>query len=164
MAASETARVRLAHRVDEAKDIRDKALALATYARQAKDVELQAWVTEIRLRAERRTGELLRETKKSAGARGTGSNQHRKVESSSNDATSLKSLGITRDQSSNWKKLASPRTDPQKSSFRAGLVSGVGRPRFSSGAPSPAVVPPAPSRVATRRKPTYEVPNEDVRR
>lgn len=45
-------------RVDDAKDIADKALALQTYARQANDPEMEAWVAEIRLRARRRVGEL----------------------------------------------------------------------------------------------------------
>lgn len=56
----EQARTALAecHRIDDAKDIADKALALQAYARQARDPDMERWVAEIRLRARRRVGEL----------------------------------------------------------------------------------------------------------
>jgi len=89
--------------VDEVKDIRDKAEGLAAYARQAKDTELVQWATEIKVRAERRAGQMLAEMPKQAGARGSG----KKVES--HDATPLRTLadiGITKSDSSRWQKLA----------------------------------------------------------
>ena len=50
----------LASKVDEVKDIRDKAEALRQYARQAgESLESKNAIAEIKLRAERRAGELL---------------------------------------------------------------------------------------------------------
>jgi hypothetical protein len=62
------------HSVDEVKDLRDKAMALELYARQARNTDAERKASEVRLRAERRTGELLKELDRStpvqAGAEG----------------------------------------------------------------------------------------------
>lgn len=47
------------HSVDEVKELHDKARALEIYAKQAMNVEAERKATEIRLRAERRAGELM---------------------------------------------------------------------------------------------------------
>lgn len=64
------------------------------------------WVQEIRLRAERRMGELLKESAETGQRQGR--SQPKKVMSSSGDIkpVKLKDLGLTRDQSSDFQKLA----------------------------------------------------------
>lgn len=106
----EQARVALAAacQIDEVKDIRDKAEALAAYARQAKDTELVQHATEIKVRAERRCGELLA-TAADNGERATRAHGGANIPSVSNDATPIKTLadiGLTRDESSRYQQLA----------------------------------------------------------
>jgi len=56
-----------AARIDEVKEIRDQAVAMAAYARQAKNRNLEADAVEIRLRATRRIDELRRAQKETLG-------------------------------------------------------------------------------------------------
>lgn len=66
-------------------------------------------VTEIRLRAERRTGELLRDMEKAPAGRPTKkskSGNPSSQEEAFRKAPKLKELGITHNQSSLWQKLA----------------------------------------------------------
>ncbi|MGD0957416.1 MAG: hypothetical protein ABR953_11400 [Candidatus Acidiferrales bacterium] len=96
-----------ASRVDEAKDIRDKAEAIRVYARQAGNRELEQQAIGIRLRAERRTGELLKEAAAN-GQRDSGKGGNRKSRSSATTVkpATLKDFGITKDQSSKWQQMA----------------------------------------------------------
>ena len=63
------AAVGLCATVDEARDMRDRAAALAFYARQRDDTEVLVWLQEIKLRAGRRIGELLRDIERDKGGR-----------------------------------------------------------------------------------------------
>ncbi len=83
-----------AHAVDEVKDIRDKALALENYAKQARNMDAENQAKAIRLRAERKAGELLKETSK----RG-------RPEKRSSRPT-ISEQGISKYQSANWQALA----------------------------------------------------------
>lgn len=105
----EQARTALAecHRVDEVKDIRDKAEAMAAYARQAKDSELIQYATEIKVRAERRCGELLKATADSGQRATRGVN----VERYDIDKPTLSDMGLTRDESSRYQQLAAMPTE-----------------------------------------------------
>lgn len=110
----EAARTALAeaHRVDEVKDIRDKAEAMAAYARQAKDQELILWATEIKVRAERKAGEMLGQMKERGELASPrdgvkfGANKHLSDAPTSAPST-LSDLGLSKEQSQRWQQLAS---------------------------------------------------------
>jgi len=99
-------------RVDEVQDIRSKAAALAAYARQAKDRELVDKATEIKLRAERRAGELLASMKARGERRDRGrpaednSRSETTISEETEDKKTLEDLGLSKDQSSRWQALA----------------------------------------------------------
>lgn len=86
------------HQVDEAKDIRDKARAMEVYASQAMNIDAERQAADIRIRAEVKTGELLSGSDKAQG------NRH--VNSRESGGTTLKDIGVSKDQSSKWQKMA----------------------------------------------------------
>jgi hypothetical protein len=115
------------YRVDEVKEIRDKAVAAQEYAKQAKDTELIKYATEVRLRAERRAGELLIEMRpdRNSGHEGVTSKKpkqstiisekkesfettplNQKQQNAISVKPKLADLGVNKDQSSKWQKLA----------------------------------------------------------
>ena len=59
--------VAAAKSIDEAKDIRDKSIAMAAYARQAKNKDMEADAVEIRMRATRRLDQLRQAQKETVG-------------------------------------------------------------------------------------------------
>ena len=102
----EQARTALAavHSYDEVKDIMDQAERAAVYARQANDSDLIKYATEIRVRAQRRAGEMLAVTEKSEGGRPSKTGTKEEPVCS---APTLEEIGVTKKQSSNWQALAS---------------------------------------------------------
>jgi hypothetical protein len=91
-----------AHRVDEVKSVHDKSIAMQHYAMQAKDRQLIEWATEIRLRAERKVGELLKQmAERGERARGGGD-----IADKSSPRRTLSDLGVSKKQSHQWQKIA----------------------------------------------------------
>lgn len=89
-----------AESLEDIKGIRDKAEALRQYAAQAgAGLEAQNKCAEIKLRAERKAGEVLAETEMEKGGRPKKNPSH--------DGSSLKDLGINHNQSSRWQQAAS---------------------------------------------------------
>jgi hypothetical protein len=96
-----------AYKIDEVKEIHDRAMAFEVYHRQALNIDAERQAAEIRIRAERRCGILLREMQKAKGGRPT--NRFAEAtgfqETTAAQAT-LSDLGISKHQSMDWQKLA----------------------------------------------------------
>ena len=86
-----------AKNVDEVKQIHDKAEAVRAYARQAKNKTLEIDAAEIRIRAERRLGELLAVMPKATGAKGIGNPKSALVKRE--HTATLKQMGVSMDLS-----------------------------------------------------------------
>lgn len=87
------------HRIDELKEFGAKAAALQHYFRQANNFDAEHQAAQIRVRAFRRAGQLLK-TMKESGERPAGRRKK------SRDDTTLSDLGISKDDSSRAQKLA----------------------------------------------------------
>lgn len=118
------------HSVDELKDMHDKALALELYAKQAKNTDAERKAADVRLRAERRTGELLKDLARTSredradaanAVQGRTSNGGTCV---SPYAAALESSGISRQTASRYQALA----DIPKETFESHLTDPVRKP------------------------------------
>lgn len=82
-------------RLDPVRELRDMAAAARVYARQrGMSLSAQNMAAEIRLRAERRMGEILATKPKNRGARGNPGGRGAKVERRPDDPPTLADLGI----------------------------------------------------------------------
>jgi hypothetical protein len=87
-----------AYQVDEVKDIRDKALAFEAYARQAHNIEAERQACDIRIRAEKKGGQLLRAMRKTKGRPRTAA--------PSAFQKAINAAGLSKDQAKRWQQLA----------------------------------------------------------
>jgi len=78
---------------------------MAAYAKQANDKSLIRMATELKIRAERRAGEMLIESKLK-GDRHTGYGDQKSDYRCVSPIPTLAEIGISRNQSSRWQKLA----------------------------------------------------------
>ena len=94
--------------VDEITEIRNKAVALEAYFRVAKDPQPERQACEVRIRAERKAGQLLREMEKAKAPPGPGRGNKTPSDDTRpfSETKTLKDLGISYDQSSKWQQLA----------------------------------------------------------
>ena len=114
----ESARKALAEAVavDEVKEIHDQAVAMSVYAKHAKDRVLEVYAAEIRMRAERRLGEMLAQQKANGGMASGGEHGGRaKLDGSreepSNPTPTLDAMGIDKKLSSRAQKTAAVTED-----------------------------------------------------
>src|SRR5687767_13746949 len=89
--------------IHEVKSMRDKAAAVRMYLKQQNEsLEIQNEAAEIKIRAERRAGELLADMEKSEGGRPVKTADIVSVVS----PPKLSELGIAHKQSERWQKVA----------------------------------------------------------
>lgn len=109
LALIDTARAALAEArtVVEAKDIHDKAAAVAYYAaRKQGSEEAERYATEIRLRAERRIGEIAAQLETAQGKRTDRTSHSVDAKCEPTKAQALEAVGINRDAASKFERIA----------------------------------------------------------
>jgi hypothetical protein len=136
-----------ANRIDEVRDFHDKAAALQEYARRANDPDLIQMATDLRLRAARRGGQMLKqmlvEGERDPGGRGR---------IGSRPKTQLRHLGIAKSQSARWQKIAAlpePVFETYVIETRKRLERGLDR-----------MTAPATAKTPRRKKSAPETPDE----
>ena len=99
--------IQKADTIDEVKQYRDVAIAANEYASATKlPMEMQIYCGELRARAERQLGLMLKETQRNKGRIKIGNNPVVDDVDSGETPSKLSELGLTRDDSYNSKKLA----------------------------------------------------------
>lgn len=100
------------HSVDEVQDLHNKALALELYARQAKNTDAERKACEVRLRAERRAGDLYADMQRTPQTESGAMNGRAKegpatVAAPSEYRAALDRTGVSERTAQRWQQLAS---------------------------------------------------------
>lgn len=93
-------------RVDEIAECKNRAVALEHYAKQAKNRDAERMAAKIRVRAERRCGELTREIARESGTHHPSTFSQNAKSSVTALAATLEAAGITRQQAHDYERLA----------------------------------------------------------
>jgi len=95
-------------KVDEVKKIHDKAAAVKAAARIAMDKTLEADAAEIRMRAERRLGQLMEQQKQTVGFNKGGKSEHRNRVKTKPGKVTLTEAGIDKNLAQQARTAAKP--------------------------------------------------------
>ena len=133
-------------RIDDAADIRDKAAALAAYARQRDDNDMECWVREIHLRACVRIGELVRELDTATAGRPSGNECEQPHQFSKAEA--IADAGIPKRTAYDYQALAGGRDERAQAAGKAASENYYAQSRAKSEPPTMAGVCKTRSRVA----------------
>lgn len=90
--------IAVCHRIDEVKNIQDKAAALRAYARQIHNRDAEVQFAEIKVRAERRCGELMEDLKHSGARAANGQTRGTKLK--------IRDLGLTQMDAHRFRQTA----------------------------------------------------------
>lgn len=148
------------HRVDEVKDLRDKAMALELYAKQARNTDAERKASEVRLRAERRTGELLKDLARTAPQdRSSG-----RPVNTSNDATNFQ-VGIATEchvEPSPYSKALADTGMSRQTASRYQALANVPQPVFEEALRDPEIKPTTTRLIQQARAPQPKMPDDSL--
>lgn len=147
------------HSVDEVKDLRDKAMALELYAKQARNTDAERKASEVRLRAERRTGELLKDLAKSEGGRPEKTSAIVAEVSPVAAAASAASLASPQ-RKSPYRQAIEQAQIPARTAQRYQALADVPAPVFEQALRDPVVKPTTASLIREARAPAPKMPDE----
>ncbi|MBP9149229.1 MAG: hypothetical protein KBG00_10655 [Rhodoferax sp.] len=147
------------HAIDEVKDIRDKAMALELYAKQARNTDAERKASEIRLRAERRTGELLKDLARATPqtANQLGENQHSRTPASVAADQNTEVVAAT-SQPSPYRQAIDQAQIPERTAQRYQALANVPAQVFEEALRDPVVKPTTAALIRQARSPEPQMP------